>query len=89
MTTSHWAAYLLVQDCLKEALYASWRKDPQQGNQYLSLAAARLRELQHQQRLAYLEEHQEARRSPTPSSWAVTPLFQSISQYARISQRYR
>jgi len=89
MTTSQRAAYTLVQNCLKEALYANWRQDPHQRNQYLHLAEDRLRELRRHQRTVFLGNYQGDRRSLYLGTRELMPLFQSISQYARISRRCR
>lgn len=81
--------YTLVHSCLKEAVYASFRQDQQQRSQYLELVAARLRELRQEHRMVFLGHQRDERRSRHFATRELTPLFQSISQYARISHQTR
>ncbi|MBD1911039.1 hypothetical protein [Leptolyngbya sp. FACHB-8] len=86
-TMSEQLTYTLVQNCLKEAVYASLRRDQQQRSQYLSLVAARLRELRQEHRMVFLGNQSNDQRSRYFATRGLAPLFQSISQYARISHQ--
>ena len=88
-TMSEQLTYTLVQNCLKEAVYASLRQDQKQRSQYLNLVAARLRELRQEHRMVFLGSHKNNEHSRYFATRELTPLFHSISQYARISRQPR
>jgi|GEM_PF-3583335 len=84
MTTSRWMAYSLVQDCLKEAIYADWRKDLAQTQRYLSLAQVRLQELKQSTHKVVLMEQVTQARSPHDSRKLTLATLQAAFQYARV-----
>jgi len=77
-------AYSLVQDCLKEAIYADWRKDLAQTQRYLSLAQVRLQELKQSTHKVVLMEQVTQARSPHDSRKLTLATLQAAFQYARV-----
>ena len=80
-------AYSLVQDCLKEALYADWRKDLAQTQRYLALAQVRLQELKQSTHKVVLKEQVTQARSHYESRKLALATLQAAFQYARVLHR--
>lgn len=76
--------YLLIQSCLKEALYAGWKQDTEQTQRYLLLARSRIQELQQLHQAVYQHPTLLSREpSLHPYPKFLQMLVQTTFQYAR------
>lgn len=82
MSMSQWMAYSLVKDCLKEALYADWRNDPEKSRHYLALAKVRLLELRHGTKQGFVAWMAGQERSPHLHKPVLRETLRSTFQYA-------